>query len=164
MFHSLSEMQDALDRPALPTMLMAPYLGADASLIVCASPSVDDRNGDAGRMFRHLAHEVVHACVAEVSGSTKELGDGNAGRRVPPWLDEGLAELVSLTVSGRLWASASAAGATLPAWSEDDANARLDALDAPDRAPAFAWALARVREMAARTGIAGLFASLRRPA
>jgi hypothetical protein len=160
MYHLLTVMRNALDRTVPGTMLLAPYMGPKASLIVCASPRVDVRNGDRDRMLRHIAHEITHCFVAEVSGSTKELGDRDVGRRVPAWLDEGLAELVSLAVSGREDGAASQAPAVVPCWSEDDVNARLDALDSPDRTAAFAWATARVRAMAARVGIAGLFASL----
>ncbi|MBI2395076.1 MAG: hypothetical protein HYV09_36235 [Deltaproteobacteria bacterium] len=45
-------------------------------------------------------------------------------------------------------------------WTDADANEALDAIDAPDRAEAFAWSLARVRSMAASIGVATLFRSL----
>lgn len=160
MYHLLTVMRNALDRTVLGTMLLVPHMGPDASLIVCASPRVDAQNGDRDRMLRHIAHEITHCFVAEVSGSTKELGDGNEGRRVPAWLDEGLAELVSLAVSGREDGAASHVPAVVPGWNEYDVNARLEALDALDRPLAFAWATERVRSMAARVGIAPLFASL----
>lgn len=161
MCNSHDVMQEALGRSVPPTMLMAPYLGDDASLIVCGSPSIAPRNGDAGRMFRHLAHEIVHAFVAEVSGSVKELGDCNVGRRVPAWLDEGLAELVSLTVSGRDPKDLLEVPEAVAGWTESDVNERLDALDSGERELAFAWALGRVQAMTRDVGIAGLFASLR---
>jgi hypothetical protein len=132
-------------------------------LIVCASPSVDVRNGDADRMLRHLAHEIVHCCVAEVSGSTKELGDGNVGRRVPAWLDEGLAELVAIEVADRfdiLRSAEQQVASFRPGWTEDDVSRALDELDSSQRSRAFAWAVLRVKERVATIGLAAFFASL----
>jgi hypothetical protein len=164
MYHSLEVMRRSLDRKVPATMLMAPYHAKNESLIVCASPAVDAMNGDAGRMLRQISHEITHCAVAEISHSCKELGDGNVGRRVPAWLDEGLAVMVANEV-GRRSPQPQAQGVPFATeWTEDEANRALDDLNSPRRSEAFAWAVSRVRDLCADGGMAALFTSLARRA
>lgn len=101
MFHSREAMTSALGRDVPVGMLMTPWMSQRESVIVFQSPAIDQMNGDPKRMLRHLAHEVVHALVAEVTHSEKLLGDDNNDMRIKPWQDEGLAEVVAALVSDR---------------------------------------------------------------
>jgi hypothetical protein len=72
----------ALDRAVPDTMLLAPVHAADHALVALHAPATDPANRDPRRMLRLLCHELVHVCVAEVTGSRKRLGDGDVDLRV----------------------------------------------------------------------------------
>jgi hypothetical protein len=136
----------ALGRNVPTTMLMAPRIGPDWSLIICQSSQVDPRNGEWSRMRRHLAHEVAHVMLADFTGSTRILGDGGRSMRVRTWFDEGFAELAAAVVCARqdIVAGYLAAGSKAP-WSEEELDAALNDIASPRRPAAFAEAVSRVQ-------------------
>jgi hypothetical protein len=163
-FHTNVEAREALARDIHPTMALAPYAGEHASLIVLQSPAADRRNGDPERLYRLLLHEITHQCVAEISGSRKILGDDNRDMRVPTWLNEGLAEYVANTGSGRDAFNRSAVeslSAHAPASTFDALNRSLDDLDADGRRAAFVTATGAVGLLVRRRGLPAVFRRVR---
>lgn len=100
-FQSNEEARMHLDRPINETMAMAPYSDEAKGLIIVQSGEASPLNLSPERMRRVLAHEVCHLFVSEMSGGKKILGDGNMHIKIPSWLDEGFAEVVSNLFSGR---------------------------------------------------------------
>jgi ferredoxin len=145
-YHTNDDAIAALGRNVPATMLMAPRLGPDWSLIVCQSPNVDHRNGDWPRMRRHLAHEIAHVMLADLTGSTRRLGDDGRSMRVRAWFDEGFAEVAAAVVCGRPDIIEQYPAATSQAaWSEDELDAALDDIGSPARPAAFVEAVRRVQ-------------------
>jgi hypothetical protein len=135
----------ALGRSVPATMLMAPRIGSDWSLIVCQSPEVDPQNGDWRRMRRHLAHEVAHVMLADLTGGRRILGDGGRSIRVRPWFDEGFAEVVAAAVCARpdiieQYLAAPSDGTR----SEDELDSALNDIGSPRRPAAFAESVRRI--------------------
>jgi hypothetical protein len=146
---SSAETCEIAGRELSPTCLVAGWHDEHDALVLLHAPELSPRNRDVERMCRHLCHECSHLLVAERSGSTKVFGDEDAGMRVPPWLDEGIAELVSAEVCNRHdLVAAGLERATRTAFSSltevDDA---LRDLDAPERGAAFAVATALVHSL-----------------
>jgi hypothetical protein len=135
----------ALGRRVPATMLMAPSLGPDCSLIVCQSPEVDARNGDWRRMRRHLAHEAAHVMLADLTGGKRILGDGGCSIRVRPWFDEGFAEVAAATVCARpdIIEQYLAAPSDCT-WNEEELDVALNDIGSLRRPAAFAEAVRRV--------------------
>ena len=145
-YHSNDNAATALGRNVPPTMLMAPRLASDWSLIVCQSPKVDPRNGDWPRMRRHLAHEVAHVMLADLTGGTRKIGDGGHSLRIRSWFDEGFAEVAAAVVCARPdIIERYLATPSETAWSEDELDAALDDIGSPRRPAAFAEAVRRVQ-------------------
>jgi len=147
-FHSNTDACEQLRRAISPTMAMAPYADADVGLLMIHSPITDPLNADRTRMLRVLVHEIVHQLVAERSGSTKILGDGNRNMRVSTWITEGIAEYVGILATGEL--------SRLEAMQGQFSTAReyftfrtlsncLDGLDHPARKSAFNHVVGAVR-------------------
>ena len=135
----------ALGRTVPTTMLMAPRIGPDWSLIVCHSPEADPRNGDWRRMRRHLAHEFAHVWLADFIGGMRVLGDGGRLSKVRPWFDEGFAEMAAAHVCARpeiieRYLATPRDGE----WNEDDLDATLNDIGSPRRPAAFAEAVLRM--------------------
>jgi len=147
-FESVEAMRSALQRNVASGMLMVPYASNTDSLIVWHSGEGAPESSDAGRMLRHLAHEISHGFVAEITDSLKTLGDSNREVHVEPWIDEGFAECVAARVSGRddIVITAQKALATNPGVSTNDLNKDLCDLNSPGRGEAFKYATALVLE------------------
>lgn len=164
MYSSLADSELALSRKVSPTFLMAPLHTPESAVIVIHSPRLDPRNGDPSRMLRHLCHEVSHVCAAERTGSTKRLGDGNAGMRLRPWVDEGLAVCVAAEAAGQhdVIERALAAGFETPS-SMDVVDSELCALDSERRSWAFGVATSLVWAAKQRHGFRTVFDHLDEP-
>lgn len=93
-FRTNAEARLSLGREVPPTMALAPYAGETDCLVVVQSAEADPRNADPARMRGILVHEIAHQLVAEKTGSTKLLGDGNRFMNISTWLSEGFAELL----------------------------------------------------------------------
>jgi len=164
-FYSTDDAQQAMKRRLSPTMALAPYSTSESGLIIVHSPGIDPLNADVDRMRRLFAHEVVHLLVAETTGSTKVLGDGNANMHVSAWLNEGLAEVVSFRsidadvrlgaiIRGYLHAKTYYPFGVLSQW--------LDDLNSDSRSLAFAHVLAAVELLCQRYGIHAVFDHIQR--
>lgn len=141
-YRTNDDARAALARPVPPTMLMAPRIAPDLSLIVCHSPAADPRNGDPSRMRRHFAHEIAHVVLADRTGGRRTLGDGGRLAKVRPWVDEGFAEVVAAVVCRRPDLVAPHMAAAEP-WDEDELDAVLNDVGSLRRAAAFAEAVRR---------------------
>jgi hypothetical protein len=114
-------------------------------------------------MRRILVHEIAHQLVMERTGSRKTLGDGNRHMRVPPWLDEGMAELLAETAGGRpqrledALATLRSCPPRVTLGAVDDA---LVGLDSPARSEAFALATGAVVHLVQRRGLRAVFHDL----
>jgi len=151
--------QDSLDRLIPDNMAMSPYQSHTDALVIVHSPSINKANADSARMSRILIHELCHVYLAEHSGATKILGDGNEGKAVHSWFDEGFAEYMALTLTGdshRLENAFNVAERTAP-MTDAQLNQALDNLDSELRLTAFAVAVSRVAAMAQKTGIRSVF-------
>jgi len=144
-YRTNGEACGALGRDVPATMLMAPCIGPDRSLIVCQSPQADPRNGDWRRMQRHLAHELAHVMLADLTGGASSLGDGGRLIRVRPWFDEGFAEVAAAFVCARrdIIESYEAASPGDP-WDEEELDGALTDIASPRRSEAFAEAVRRI--------------------
>ena len=156
MYHSHELLCDTLNRDLPKTMLLAPYADDRLGIILFLSPTVSLSNGDRLRMLRHLIHEICHLFIWEITGSKKVLGDGNCDMKIATWLDEGLAEYVSLTATGRqkdiLKAKAFAEEVKQKPenWQLSD---KLMNLNSETRQEAFKIAIARVAAQISKTDI-----------
>ena len=142
---------------------MAPFCDDASSLVIVQSARCNVRNADPDRMLRLLAHELTHAFAAEKTGSTKRLGDGQMGMNLSSWLNEGLAEVVSLTVTGFVEQVQRAeqvfrAGLEHPPFGI--LSHRLDSLDDPLRGTAFETVTGAVSLLCSTLTPAGLFTRL----
>ena len=154
---------NALGRQVNATMALAPFADTDRGLVVVQSGTVHSLNADRTRMLRVLVHELTHLFVLEVSDSTKLLGDANAGRSVPAWLDEGLAEVCSCLAVGaasKLDVVIDRASAIPMPMTFSEVSLRLDELDSTARQDAFVQATATAWHLVRARGTAAVFRCL----
>lgn len=158
---SPAETHEISRRDLPPTFLVAGWHDEQDALVLLHAPDLHPRNRDPERMRRLLCHECSHLLVAERSGSKKVLGDGDVGMCVRPWLDEGIAQLVSAEICARndLVAAALDRAPRTAFASLDDVDTALRALDAQDRGLAFDVATALVHALG---GARSLFVELER--
>ncbi len=164
-YHTVDDARECLGRTMVPTFAMAPFASETDSVVTVHSALLDPLNGDALRMRRLIAHEVTHQAIAELTGSTKVLGDGNRGMHVSTWLNEGLAEMVgwlAVDAGGRLSGLRRRFEKAPEHFSFGTLSARLDDLDHPARASAFDHVTAAVCVLSEDIGLRSLFAQLPR--
>lgn len=158
------DYRSSVGRDVPDTMLMAPLLGARASVIAVHSASANPINGDCVRMRRQLCHELGHVMVALRTGSEKRLGDGDRGLRVRPWVNEGFAECVAAIACNRLdlieraLQTQRSCGTPPP-----DLDAAINDLNGADRSRACAFATAQVWQAIQGHGLRQVFATLMDP-
>jgi hypothetical protein len=155
------EARATLGRAVPTSMLLAPVQGPDDSVIAVQSVAADARNGDCGRMRRHLCHELAHVMVALRTGSEKRLGDGDRDMHVSPWVNEGFAVCVAAMITGRLDLIEEALAGE-PAWPgrQIDLDVALNDLNGENRSAAFAIATARLWRAIQTHGLDDVFANL----
>lgn len=159
-YATTSQARQFLDRPIPSDMAMAPFCDEVSSLIVVQSVRCNARNGDPDRMLCLLAHELTHAFAAEKTGSTKHLGDGQIGMKLSSWLNEGLAEVVSLLSTGSLERAQHAEHVFRTEHEHPSFGTlshRLDSLDDPLRGDAFGTVTGAVSLLCSCLTPAGLF-------
>jgi len=110
-------------------------------------------------MLRHLSHEFVHLANWEVSGSVKKMGDKSIGMKIPPWLDEGLAEFISLRITGRLanFLESRMVTAIAKSCTPRQIDQFLNNFDSDGRTEAFAIVTSVVQVILAKTSWSELF-------
>lgn len=146
---SSAQTRELAGRDLSPTSLVAGWHDERDALVLLHAPELDPRNRDGDRMRGHLCHECSHLLVAERSGSTKVFGDEDVRMRVPSWLDEGIADLVSAEICGRhdLVAAALDRAPRTTFRSLAEVDTALRNLDAPERGAAFTVATALVHAL-----------------
>ncbi|MEN6369039.1 MAG: hypothetical protein ABFD77_04985 [Thermotogota bacterium] len=159
-FRTNEEARLSLGREVPSAMALAPYAGEADCLVVVQSASVDSRNADPDRMRGILVHEMAHQLIAERTGSTKLLGDGNRCVNVSTWLNEGLAELLRfqfLHDAARIEGALGEFERARDILTWRDVDGLLDDLDADRRAEAFVRATGAVAWLAREAGVVMLF-------
>jgi hypothetical protein len=156
-YASARESNTALDRAIPTTMLLAPLHQRDHALVALHAPETDPANRDPRRMVRHLCHEIAHVCTAEVTGSLKRLGDGNAHMKVEPWVDEGIAECVAVLAADQPDVIERAAAQSAGRMTLHEMNAAFRDLNSSDRTTAFANATMAVWRAAQRHTLPAVF-------
>jgi len=159
LYHSHEEAVSSLRRDVPGNMAMAPFSTEEASLIVIQSPACHPMNGDRTRMRRLLVHELCHVFVREKTGSVAMLGDDLRDLRIRPWLDEGLAEVLSRRAVGRE-SPCPGSGTGDEDWSLEEIDRHLCDLGSARRSEAFARAEQRVRDVTLHAGARWVFEHL----
>jgi hypothetical protein len=159
-FLTSEEACGTLDRRVPATMALAPYAGETVCLVVVQSPAADPQNADTIHMMGTLVHEIAHQFVAEKTGSTKRLGDGDRSMHVLAWLNGGLAELLRCTFlkdAARMDAALRESRNASDRLTWREIGRLLDDLADQRRADAFVRATEAVAELARKVEIPQLF-------
>lgn len=162
-YHRSDEARQFLGRTVSATLAMAPYASATDSVVIVHSEALDSRNGDDVRMRRLLTHEVMHQATAEVTGSTKSLGDGNRGMGISTWLNEGMAETAGLLATDaqqRLADTTFCFTAAHEHVTFGELSRILDELDHPARSVAFDHVTAAVFMLSEPAGMDAMLADI----
>lgn len=100
-YNNLAHGQEMIPVIQSASQLLIPMVTKIDSLIVFFLMEAFSGNRDITRLTRHLIHEFTHLWISITSETGRYIGKGRAFNPVIEWIDEGLSEVVSLTLTGR---------------------------------------------------------------
>jgi hypothetical protein len=160
LYHHNDQAVASLQREVPANMAMAPCSTRQAAVITIQSPCAHPLNADHERMRRIFVHELCHLFVRESTEAEVILGDGLRDLAVRPWLDEGLAEVLSWRAVGARPPFVRNQRDGAEAWLVAELDKHLSTLSSNLRGAAFDEATRRVAALIDRQGLQSTFRNL----
>ena len=98
-FYSVDDCFLITKRMLNSSMFMLLEVNSNKANISLFSEKANAINSNMNRTKRHILHELMHLWITYETGSIRLMHDKNEGLNIPVWLDEGLSEYVSLTLT-----------------------------------------------------------------